>query len=61
MNVIQHTLQSLSLWVYIENLSSIEKPRFLTTDDLSKTKHPTLNEDISSLDDWCRVPVIRKF
>ena len=44
---------------FIDSLSSIKTPRFFTTDDLITSELPTVIEEILTLDNCCRVPMIR--
>ena len=57
--IIKSCIIDLLMWEFIDCLSSTYEPRFLTTDDFIITEFPTVIEEILTLDNCCRVPMIR--
>ena len=47
------------MWEFIDSLSSMYEPRFLTTDDFIIAEFPTVIEEILTLDNCCWVPMTR--
>ena len=47
------------MWEFIDSLSSMFEPRFLTTDFFIISEFPMVIKEILTLDNYCQVPVTR--
>lgn len=47
------------MWEFIDSLSSMFRPRFLTTDYFIISEFPMVIKEILTLDNYCQVPVTR--